>query len=91
MRAVMVVLALLAVLSALIAVGCSHSSGDVDDGGPPPCQALEAGAQCGAGTPTCFQCVAGNGFDCSCESDSGTDPYTDASIWFCVGTGYTCH
>jgi hypothetical protein len=90
MRGVMVLLALVAVLAALVAVGCSHSSQDVNDGGPPPCPTLEAGDQCGPGTPACFDCVQGNGFNCYCEADSGTDPYADAAIWYCLGTGYTC-
>jgi hypothetical protein len=52
---------------------------------------LEAGASCELGGPLCFECNNGDGFQCSCETDSGADPNTpDAAIWFCVGTGYTC-
>ena len=86
----------LLVLAALVTVGCGHSSGGAGgggfDSGLPTCAVdLEAGASCELGGPLCFECNNGDGFQCSCETDSGADPNTpDAAIWFCVGTGYTC-
>jgi hypothetical protein len=85
----------LSLVLALFAAGCSHSAASAgnDDGneaGYPACAVdVEAGAACAPGTGACFSCSQGNGFDCLCEADSGLEA-PDATVWFCVGTGYTC-
>ena len=84
----------LVTLLALASVACSHSSSsagnDGNEGGYPECPAsLEAGSPCELGAPLCFECSSGDGFDCSCTTDSGLEG-PDAAVWFCLGTGSTC-
>jgi hypothetical protein len=85
----------LCLVAALVSVGCGHSSSSAGgggfDSGLPTCSGEpEAGAACTAGVPRCFDCVSGDGFECSCEDDSGLVAEDAGAIWVCVGTGYTC-